>query len=134
MTIWQFSTPPTQPRSPEVVLVAFGRGPLTGPLELPAAAAELCELRTIDRRVAPDWFDAWRGGSLRAIAEKDLGPQLADLDASDHAHVITSAPKAPADLGYLCASLSERPGGSVWGRRNHLAGRGGIARCGNTFR
>lgn len=104
MTSWQFSTPPTQPRSPEVVLVAFGRGPLTGRLELPASVAGLCELRTIDRRLAPDWFDAWRGGSLRAIAEKDLGAQLSELDASDHAHVITSVPTAPADLAYLQAA------------------------------
>jgi hypothetical protein len=115
VTSWQFSTPPTRPRSPEVVLVVFGRGPLTGPLELPAAAAELCELRTIDRRIAPDWFDAWRGGSLRQIAEKDLGPQLAELDASDHAHVITSSPQAPTDLAYLQAA---------WAVARALAARG----------
>ncbi|HVK88846.1 MAG TPA: hypothetical protein VM513_32220 [Kofleriaceae bacterium] len=102
MTGWQFATTPTRPRSPEVVLVAFGRGALPGPIELPAG----CTLRTIARAVSPAWFDAWRQGSLRAIAEQDLGPQIAELDATDHAHVIASAPVAPVDLAYLHAAWS----------------------------
>jgi len=111
VTGWQYSTTPTRPRNPEVVLVAFGSGLLPGPIELPAA----CTLRSIDRAVSPAWVDAWRQGSLRAIAEQDLGPQLAELDAADHAHVITCTPAAPTDLGYLHAA---------WTAARTLASRG----------
>jgi hypothetical protein len=106
---WQYTSPPPHRRRPEVVLIAFARGPLTGQVELSLAtfgapseeAVAHCSLRTIDRRVDPAWFDAWRQGSLRDIATKDLGGQLAELDAADHAHVIVAAPQAPTDLGYL---------------------------------
>jgi hypothetical protein len=69
-----------------------------------APEAEACTLRTIDRRVDPRWFDAWRSGSLRNIAETDLGKDIAALDAADHAHVIVTAPTAPTDLAYLQAA------------------------------
>lgn len=82
------------------MLVAFARGPLA---DAPDVAAP-CTLRTIERRASPAWFDAWRQGSLRAIAAQDLGAQLAELDAADHAHVIACAPTAPTDLGYLQAA------------------------------
>src|SRR4051812_25324062 len=105
MTVWTFATPPATPRSPEVVLVAFASGPLQGSAELsaeklgaPKAALEACTLQTIERRMDPRWFDAWRSGSLRHIAETDLGADLANLDAADHAHVIVSTAEAPADL------------------------------------
>jgi hypothetical protein len=108
MADWTFATPPATPRSPEVVLVAFTQGPLQGSAELsagrlgaPKAALEACELRTIERRIDPRWFDAWRSGSLRTIATTDLGADLAELDAADHAHVIVTAPAAPTDLTYL---------------------------------
>jgi hypothetical protein len=111
MADWIFATPPTTPRSPEVVLVAFGQGPLQGDAELsaeklgaPKAALEGCTLRTIERRMDPRWFDAWRSGSLRTIAETDLGSDLSLLDAADHAHVIVTSPTAPADLTYLQAA------------------------------
>lgn len=98
-------------RSPEVVLIAFGQGPLQSTVELSASrlgaskeAFDACTLRTIDRHLDTRWFDAWRSGSLRAIAETDLGKDIAALDAADHAHVIVTAPKAPADLAYLEAA------------------------------
>ena len=98
-------------RSPDVVLVAFGQGPLQSTVELSATrlgaskeALEACTLRTIDRRVDPRWFDAWRSGSLRTIAETDLGADIAALDAADHAHMIVTAPTAPTDLAYLQAA------------------------------
>jgi hypothetical protein len=111
MADWTFATPPATERSPEVVLVAFAQGPLQGDaaisadkLGAPKAALEACTLRTVERRMDPRWFDAWRSGSLRNIAETDLGADLAVLDAADHAHVIVTAPVAPTDLTYLQAA------------------------------
>lgn len=111
MADWTFATQPVAPRSPEVVLVAFAKGPLQGAPDLsaerlgaPKAALEACTLRTVERRMDPRWFDAWRSGSLRTIAETDLGADLALLDAADHAHVIVTAPTEPADLTYLQAA------------------------------
>jgi hypothetical protein len=111
MADWTFATPPATERSPEVVLVAFAQGPLQGDaaisadkLGAPKAALEACTLRTVERRMDPRWFDAWRSGSLRNIAETDLGADLAVLDAADHAHVFVTAPVAPTDLTYLQAA------------------------------
>jgi hypothetical protein len=111
VTTWQFSTAPARPRSPDVVLVAFARGPLTGAPEVPAP----CTLRTIERRASSAWFDAWRQGSLRAIAAQDLGADIAELDAADHAHVIACAPPSASDLGYLQ---------TAWAAARSLADRG----------
>jgi hypothetical protein len=123
MSLWSFSTPPAQPRAPEVVLVAFSCGPLTADVPLlqsrfggpSAAAIEASDVRQVDRAAAPDWFDNWRRGSLRGIASEDLGDALAHLDAADQAHVIISQPDAPADLGYLQAA---------WTLTRYLAARG----------
>lgn len=120
---WTYSTPPASPRAPEVVLLAFSRGPLRDDVPLSASrfgapdAASLgaLELHAIPRAVEPRWFDAWRDGSLRAIAEGDLGAALRDLDAADHVHLVRASPGAPADLGYLQAS---------WAMVRHLAARG----------
>lgn len=120
---WRFQTPPTHPRAPQVVLIAFAKGPLTGAVELSLerfgapsqATLEHCQLRTIDRRVDARWFDAWREGSLRAIAQSDLGEGIALLDAADHAHVIMCSPQAPPDLGYLQAA---------WALARYLVARG----------
>ncbi len=81
------------PRQPKVVLFAFTRG---------GTAHQGTQLVT--RAMNPAWFDAWRRGSLRTIAEQDLGAKLADLDACDTAHVITSEPPDAIDLGYLEAA------------------------------
>ena len=55
------------------MLIAFARGPIV------AEGA-----RVIAQATDPAWFEAWRSGSLRTIAETDLGPALAALDAADH--------------------------------------------------
>ncbi|MGN6109324.1 MAG: hypothetical protein ACTHU0_29725 [Kofleriaceae bacterium] len=68
------------------------------------AAGAACTVRTIAREADPAWFDAWRSGALRAIAERDLGARLAELDAADHLHLIVADVEAPADLGYLQAA------------------------------
>ncbi|HEU4611229.1 MAG TPA: hypothetical protein VFS15_04095, partial [Kofleriaceae bacterium] len=106
---WQFSVSPTRPRQPHVVMFVFGRGPLRGDVTLSKAtygapsdaALEACKVQTIARSQDPAWFDAWRGGSLRAIASQDLGAELATLDAADHVHVVACEPRGPADLSYL---------------------------------
>jgi hypothetical protein len=109
---WKFHTLPAQPRSPQVLLFVFATGSLGGDavlsLERFGAPSEQalaqCTLRTIERAIDPRWFDAWRQGNLRAIAEADLGDHLAQLDAADHVHVIRSEPDAPGDLSYLQAA------------------------------
>lgn len=95
---WQFATPPAHPRDPEVVLFAFSAGPLRQ--GAPPADA-VCRVQTISRAQDPGWFDAWRTGSLRAIASQDLGAELALLDAADHAHLVACDPRGATDLTYL---------------------------------
>lgn len=97
---WAWAVDPPPSRAPQVVLIAFARTPLE-----PAAAAGL-EVRAIERARDPAWFDGWRAGFLRQIAERDLGVDLAALDAADHLALITAAPAAPPDLGYLQAAWS----------------------------
>jgi hypothetical protein len=109
---WQFSTAPSRARRPQVVLFAFGSGALADDVELSLArfgapsaqSLETCSVRTIARGADRAWFDAWRKGSLRSIAEKDLSGDLALLDAADHVHVIASEPGPVADLVYLQAA------------------------------
>ena len=86
------------PRNPQVVLFAFSAGPLRA--RAPQAPAP-CRLQTIVRAQDPAWFDAWRTGSLRAIASQDLGADLALLDAADHAHLVACEPRGATDLSYL---------------------------------
>ncbi len=81
------------PRNPKVVLFAFSKD---------GAPHEGTQL--ITRAQDPAWFDAWRSGSLRAIAQQDLGAQLAELDACTTLHVIASEPRGVTDLGYLEAA------------------------------
>lgn len=90
---WQYTARPSVPRCPNVFLFAFSHGLLDPP--------QLAEVRTIARAADPAWFDAWRRGSMRAIAEKDLGTQLELLDGADHVTLIQVAPTAPVDLTYL---------------------------------
>jgi hypothetical protein len=81
------------------MLLAFGQGPLTGGEEPPTARSS--SVQTVTRAMDPGWFDAWRRGSLRAIAEQDLGTDIATLDAADHVHVIACTPGIVTDLAYL---------------------------------
>lgn len=120
---WHFDTQPARTRAPEVVFFVFGSGPLGGDVTLsltdygaPSAdAIEQCTLRTIERAAEPAWFDAWRHGSLRAIAEGDLGERIGELDAADHVHMIASRPASATDLSYLQAA---------WALVRYLAERG----------
>ena len=120
--MWSFDLPPTGRRA-HVVLAAFGKGPLAegGPMPMSAfgvpsapAALAACDVRTIERATDPAWFDGWRTGSLRAIAERDL-PSLEGLDAADQVHLITADVRAPADLGYLQ---------TAWALARYLVARG----------
>lgn len=120
---WQYSALPPEPRCPKVFLFAFSEGPLRevgavdqATLGAPSAeSVEQCDVRTIARATDPTWFDAWRRGSMRSIAEKELGAQLALLDAADHVTLIQVAPTAPKDLTYLQGA---------WAIARHLAARG----------
>jgi len=112
---WQFRTPPAHPRDPRVVLFAFSAGPLRAGSEPPPEALGSCRVQTIARAQDPAWFDAWRSGSLRAIATQDLGSQLGLLDGADHLHLIACEPRGVQDLAYLQAA---------WALARHLAERG----------
>jgi hypothetical protein len=107
---WTFATAPARPRQPEVVLIAFSTGPLTDDAanaaepSAPAAALDAVDVRTIEARHDPGWFAGWRSGSLRAIAQADLGGELSAIDAADRLHLISTAPTGPTDLGYLQAA------------------------------
>jgi hypothetical protein len=83
----------SSPRHPRVVLFGFSQGGAAHP-----------DTQLVTRDQDPAWFDAWRQGSLRAIAAQGLGAQLADLDACDTVHVITSEPRGVTELGYLEAA------------------------------
>jgi hypothetical protein len=106
---WLFGSPPARPRNPQVALFVFGKGALRGDVELSMErfgapsreALAAVGVQTVVRAQDPGWFDAFRGGSIRAIATQDLGAQLAELDAADHVHVISAAPRAVTDLTYL---------------------------------
>lgn len=109
-TIWRFSQPLTQARTATVMLAVFATGPLDESLAFDAArfgAVDLAryDVRTIARAADPSWFEAWRRGSLRQIAERDLAaPSLAALDAADCVHMVsieTELPVGAPDLAYL---------------------------------
>ena len=124
---WHFASPPGRARDPQVALFVFGKGPLAGDAELSmerfgAPSREALAgigVQTVERTRDAAWFDAFRSGSLRAIATQDLGAQLAELDAADHVHVVSAAPRAVQDLTYLQAAwaivrwLGVRGGGLV---------------------
>lgn len=106
---WVFSTTPAQSRRPHVMLLVFGTGPLRDDVDMsisrfgapsPAAVAD-SSVQTVTRAMDHRWFDAWRSGSLRAIAQQDLGAHLSALDAADHVHVIACEPSHVDDLTYL---------------------------------
>lgn len=118
--VWSFAALPVPPRRADVTLAVFGTTALDVAALVPAAAGipagvDLPAVRTVLRATDPAWFDAWRTGSLRAIAERDLGDALVELDAADRVHVITAAVAAPADLGYLQAA---------WGLARHAVAQG----------
>lgn len=121
---WQFASTPASPRQPSVMLFVFATGPLRDDIEMSlskfgapsTAAVEMCRVQTVTRSMDPRWFDAWRGGSLRTIADQDLGADIKALDAADHVHVIACEPTAPTDLTYLQAA---------WALVRYLVARGG---------
>lgn len=108
---WTFARTPA-PRDPEVVLFAFGTGPLRGDVEMSLArfgapsreALDACSVQTIPRAHDPRWFDGFRSGSLANIANQDLGGDTSVLAAADHVHVIASRPRGAEDLAYLQAA------------------------------
>lgn len=115
---------PQAPRTPSVILFVFGRGPLGEdvPLSMSQYGAPssdslaTCDVRTVPRAADVAWFEAWRSGSLRAIATQDLGADIEALDAADHVHVIASEPGPASDLTYLQAA---------WATARYLVARGG---------
>jgi hypothetical protein len=125
----------------EVALFAFSRGPL--PEDVPFSmsrfgapsreVAAALDVTTIERKADPTWFDNWRTGALRTIAERDLG-DLSELDAADHVHIVRMTVDDPKDLVHLQTAwaaarwLAERGASIVldahashWWKKNELA-------------
>ena len=120
---WRFDHAPATPRRVAVSLFVFGREFEEHVICVPAlfgipgdALAQL-ETRRIERVHATAWFDAFRSGSMRAIATSDLGPHaVAALDAATIVHAISANIEGPADLTYLQAA---------WGYARYLVAIGG---------
>jgi hypothetical protein len=121
---WTFTTQPAAARRPSVMLFVFGTGPPGTDVELSVTrfgapspeSLATCDVQTVTRTMDVRWFDAWRSGSLRAIAQQDLGGGIAALDAADHVHVIACEPGEVSDLTYLQAA---------WALARLLIARGG---------
>ncbi|MBA3459390.1 MAG: hypothetical protein H0T46_05480 [Deltaproteobacteria bacterium] len=107
-------------RHANVTLVVFGPTPAELTMsraqlgDVDAKAIEACDVRMIRRVADPGWFDAWRSGSLRAIATKDLG-DTSLLDAAEQLHVVSTDVDDPAGHGYLEAA---------WALARYLVARG----------
>lgn len=84
----------TRPRDPRVVMLVFGTGATPMGQAIP---------RDRDAR----WFDGFRTGAIRNIAQQDLDHDLAALDAAEYVHVIAREPRGVTDLGYLAAAWDE---------------------------
>jgi hypothetical protein len=91
-----------------IMLVAFADRDVLGPspsLELrgvvPASAPTLgLDIRSHQRAADPDWFDGWRTGALRTIAEGQL-VDLERLDRATHCSSVRVELDDPADLTHL---------------------------------
>lgn len=102
---------PTE-RNADVLLVCFSHGPLrddppldAGRFGVPSAAAvDLLDVRRQERATDPAVFDGWRAEPLHAIAARDLGASVTELDNADECHIIRAELADPADLGYLQAA------------------------------
>jgi hypothetical protein len=109
--LWERTSPLEGGRQAEAFFVCFSQGPLREGLKLQVdrfGIPSVESYRELDvRRVigaeARGWFEGWRVGSLRTIAERDLGAALAALDAATECHTVRATLLEPEDLGYLQA-------------------------------
>lgn len=99
-------------RHAEVLLVCFSAGPLTEGPRLDARrfgvpsqkSVEMLDIRRQERTAEAAIFDGWREEPLRTIAARDLGDDLALLDAADQCHLIRASLPDQPDLGYVQAA------------------------------
>ncbi|MCC6337996.1 MAG: hypothetical protein IT380_28890 [Myxococcales bacterium] len=61
------------------------------------------EVREIPRDQEPAWFDGFRAGALRTVAQEQLGPALKELDAATTVHAVFVRKDDPKDLSHLQA-------------------------------
>lgn len=106
---WPRRHPPQSERRHGLLLMVFSaEEPPPSPLRaervgLPEGALAALEVRRHDRADDPTWFDRWRQGPLRALAERDLDT-LAPLDAATLCHSIRYLGPDAADLGGVQAA------------------------------
>ncbi len=109
--LWTRNDPSPAERTAEVMLVCFAVAPLADGVKLVAKdfglpsleSVDLIDASIVERESNEEWFDGWRTGALRAVAEKDLGKSLAALDEADLAVVLKATLDDPPDFGYLQA-------------------------------
>lgn len=114
---WGRSSFVASPSSPSSVRrgtwLVFHVGPLgEEPLDAAALgipgpeALGLVQVQGLLRAHDPRWFDGFKAGAMRTIAERDLGRDLSDLDAADQVTVVRyEAPDGP----------DHRPLQAAWG-------------------
>jgi hypothetical protein len=107
--LWTRDSALDSEREAHVMLVCFAAGPLRDDVPFvasqfgapsPESVAQV-ELRQHLRESAPEWFDGWRSGACRTIAEHQLEAALPELDAADRCTTIELCLPEPPDLGYL---------------------------------
>ncbi|MFO0598289.1 MAG: hypothetical protein U0228_23495 [Myxococcaceae bacterium] len=62
------------------------------------------DVRDVPRGADPAWFDGFRSGALRTLAERALGPQLKLLDEADTLHAVLVRRDDAQDLAHLQAA------------------------------
>ncbi len=115
---------PGSGRVAEVFMTVFASGPLRDDVKLQVGrfgvpnkeSVQAIDVREHLRSDAAPWFDQWRSGALRNIAESDLGPGgLAELDRADRCLTLEVKTDEPSDLAHLQA---------VWAYVRFLIARG----------
>lgn len=92
-------------------LFCFSPGPLAADVPMSAArfgmpskeSSGFCDVRQLPRALDPQWFDGFRQGSLRSLAQSALG-DLGALDAATEVSVIITTREDADDLGHLQAA------------------------------
>lgn len=110
--LWTRNESRSADRSASLFLLCFSTGALRADIPLsmgrfgipsPQRYRDL-EVRRWWRGDSPDWFDGWRTGAIRNVAEGDLQAGLAALEEADLVSGIRHEGPDPPDLGHLQAA------------------------------
>lgn len=107
--VWERTAVSSAGRDAHVLFVCFASLALREDVKFAVdrfGVSSIESLRAVDvrehaREANPDWFDGWRSGALRQIAERDLHADLAALDAADRCITLEIGVADPTDLAHL---------------------------------